>query len=124
MSDPVTLTVWRDATTDPPDGDRLVLTDGLEFAFYDADRAPPWTRDDGIYADEDQPLDPPPRLWCDPQAPGDDAPTLQDVANVTAAATYLVRYVPSDDPNEVAEMAASAARLRAALDALDRKDTP
>ena len=119
MNNPVTLLVWRDAKTDPPENGSIRTTDEGRAQYWDEDGEPGW-----YYGPDGDFLDPQPRWWCDPRPPGDDAPTLQDVANVTAAATYLVRYVPSDDPNEVAEMAASAARLRAALDALDRKDTP
>ena len=95
MSDPVTLAVWERRERDGDTYWRVKI--GMADGYFTVDS---------------------------PVPPGDDAPTLQDVANVTAAATYLVRYVLSDDPYEVAEMAASAARLRAALDALDRKDTP
>ena len=85
MSDRVTLVVWHDASTDPPDDDRLVLTERLEFAFYDADLSPPWC-DHDFYADDIRPLNPQPSWWCDPKPPGENAVTLDDLQEVWADA--------------------------------------
>ena len=86
MNHPVTLLVWRDAQADPPDGDRLVLTERLEFALYDPDLDPGERWHNTTYLDDDvRPLDPQPRLWCDPRAPGDNLLTARDLRTAAHA---------------------------------------
>ena len=112
--DRVSFAVWRDASTDPPDDDRLVLTERLEFAFYDADMSPPWC-DHDFYADDIRPLNPQPSWWCDPKPPGEDALTLDDLRRV-------VNYADGTDRSSHDAAQTAAARFRRAIEALEDDD--
>ena len=104
MSDAVTLVRWRDAQTDPPEVAGNHATD--QGCCY-------WNFDGWLHY-TDRVMDPQPRWWCDPQPPGDKPLTVDDLEAAHDAAQVLnwPRMYRCQD------------RLRAALDALDRKDTP
>ena len=113
----VLLALKRDAKTDPPENQRGVMTD-LGAAWYAINGR--WY---GHMPFHSIPLDPQPVWWCDPQPPGEDTLTVEDMRRalycledwLTAPLTH--GELPRSDLG-------TSARLRAALDALTRKDTP
>lgn len=85
MSDPVTILVWRDAKTDPPDGALLVQTDrGLAYRVLAQ-----WFSED-----DDSDLMPAPTVWAElPVPPPSDPLTLDDLRVLLACVSSW-----GDDP--------------------------
>ncbi len=125
----VTLVVWRDASTDPPPRDHDVWTDVGEAYCWGRNPVWEWTKP-GMEADCT------PTVWCDPTPPGENAVTLDDLRAAARACAVLaesIRAFPEDaTPDEIIaagmhhvdagtadEWDALAARLRAALDAVN-----
>lgn len=114
----VTILVWKNAKTEPPDGDRLVLTDLLEFAHYDSDDDPEFGGA-GWYFDNphvgSQWLEPQPSLWADVRSPGDDPLTTDDLQDLADLGEHGLRagskYVQR-----------AAVRLRRAIENLEDQD--
>ena len=108
----VTLTVWRDAQTDPPGHPGGVLTDqGLAWYGRTPKGDGPWYSELGAYGSP--PLDPQPSVWCDPQPPGENALTVEHINHaIEVLEAGDTDYLPGEEDLE------AAARLRAALEAL------
>jgi hypothetical protein len=133
MTDPVTLVRWRRADTDPPDDHRLVVTD-RGFGRFMGPRGLPRDAGHGVVwfplRSDTEWMFPQPSWWCDPTPPGGDALTENDLVWAVGAVDDLTRRHEADGPTSQAgqEYARQgrevSARLRTALDALDRKDTP
>ena len=119
MADRVTITRWRDAQADPPGHPGGVLTDqGLAWYGHTPDGGGPWYGELGAFGSP--PLDPQPSWWCDPQPPGEDALTIDDLRLIDGV---LVNLRANPRKEHLWPMYdALGVRLRAALDALDRKD--
>ena len=127
MSDKrVTLTVWRDARTDPPtpSSERVFWTDTEEGPMAYAqeyDGNPEWMVWDGDM------LAPPltePRWYCDPQPPGEDALTVDDTRYALRRAAReaeddaLLMHVSDVNGDGEAFYVRRAAHLRSALEGL------
>ena len=113
MSEVVTITRWRDAKTDPPFEGVRRLTDTGGMGVYRR-RSLLYPETGWRYWCGGELMNPQPRWWCDPQAPGKDALTVNEFDHIIEGG-IKGRYT---DPDVLA-------RLRAALGALDRKeDTP
>ena len=119
MSDKrVTLAVWRNAQTDPPEDQRGVMTD-LGAAWYATNGR--WYDHMPFHS---IPLDPQPVWWCDPQPPGEDALTVDDARYVLRRAAReaeddaLLLHVSDVNGDGEAFYARRATHLRAALEAL------
>ena len=128
MSDPVTLTVWRDAKTDPPDRGRMVSSwadDGLFWYEY----GEWWYTDPGV----DNPRNPrtPPMLWAGITHPNLDDPldvlTVEDLALICYWVETMSKVISGINPGLAGPTEAQAAltsafaRLRAALDAISKE---
>ena len=123
MTDPVTLVRWRRADTDPPDDHRLVVTD-RGFGRFMGPRGLPRDAGHGVVwfplRSDTEWMFPQPSWWCDPQAPGEDALTTDDLRRALIASEAWGRTVNWLDTPGKQWHEDALARLRAALDALTR----
>ena len=116
--DRVTITRWRDAKDDTPKHAAPVWTDRGVGVWPLIDK-PEWRP---VYelSDGTERMDPQPRWWCDPRAPGDDPLTTDDLRRALIASEAWGRTVNWLDTPGKQWHEDALARLRAALDALTR----
>ena len=127
MNNPVTLLVWRDAKTDPPERGRMVgswADEGLFWYEYGE-----WWHNDPLGVDNPRNPRTPPMLWADAAQPNLDNPldvlTVEDVDLICYWVETMSKVISGLNPGlagptEAQEALTSAvARLRAALDAME-----
>ena len=111
VSDPVTLTVWRNAKTDPPEtDDALCFTDGnppyLRHVSDEDYYGWVFTDVDGIEVRARRA----PKVWCDPVPPADDPLTLDDLNLIALTAMFAIDQVFTQGVKD------AVARLRKTLE--------
>ncbi len=118
----VTLTVWRDAKTEPPNlGSRVLVypfgpAGSQVFAYRSGldDKYKMWSEPHGT-------LDPQPSVWCDPVPPSEDALTLDDLrAHRQVVIRDTGHWRPVDSGWLEAEERWTVSHLRTAIALIER----